>query len=394
MLVAKLFKLSSINILTGLINFLSTILIVKIFGLNIFGDFAIFSAYSAIATLVFAIIPPNLSIMKLQDDNNFNSILMTAYLMCNIFIIIILSILYYFDNNFFGLEVHLWVVIVFILMYSFFNLIDIQSQARNSLQRYFYYLLFQSIFKVIIIGFMFYYFVQYDINLLIISFILPQLLIFLFHIIYFKNEFFSTRINLKNMFLFLVNNFSLLKNYYIEIFLKRIKDNIVVLIFSNFLSKETIGIYSLLLKVGTFVLSQARIIEAFFMNRENLEKKSNKIESNIYLLSFFVQVLIIIVGIFYLKLSIDEYKFYLILIYSFIAYPYLNVIILRNKLYSTYKNSLIIYSLLSNIMVVLLLSFLAYSFKIHSIYIIVVTVIIAEATSSFYLKYLTRNKND
>lgn len=389
----KLFKLSSINIITGLINFLSTVLVVKIFGLNIFGEFAIFSAYIAIVTLVFAIIPPNLSVMKLQDDNNFNSILITAYLMCNILIIIVLSILYYFNNNFFGLEVNLWVVILFILMYSFFNLIDIQSQARNRLERYFYYLLFQSIFKVIIIGFMFYYFVQYDINLLIISFVLPQLLIFLFHIIYFKNDFLSIRMDIKKMFLFLVDDVSLLKNYYIEIFLKRIKDNIVVLIFSNFLSKEIIGLYSLLLKVGTFVLSQVRILESFFMNKENLQK-SNQIDNNIYLLSFFVQILIIIVGIVYLKLSIDEYKFYLILIYSFIAYPYLNVIILRNKLYATYKNGLIIYSLLLNIAIVLLSSFLAYILKIHSIYIIVVTVILAEATSSFYLKYLMRNKND
>lgn len=389
----KLFKLSSINILTGLINFLSTILIVKIFGLNIFGEFAIFSSYIAIITLVFAIIPPNLSVMKLQDDNKFNNILMTAYLVCNILIIIILSILYYFNNNLFGLKVDLWVVISFILMYSFFNLIDIQSQAKNRLQSYFYYLLFQSIFKVIIITFMFYYFVQYDINLLIISFVLPQLSVFLFHIIYFRNEFFNIKIDLKKVFQFLFNDFSLLKNYYIEIFLKRIKDNIVVLIFSNFLSKEIIGLYSLLSKVGTFVLSQARILESFFMNRENLQK-SNQIDNNIYLLSFLVQILIIIVGIVYLKLSIDEYKFYLILIYSFIAYPYLNVIILRNKLYSTYKNSLIIYSLLLNIAIVLLFSFLAYILKIHSIYIIVVTVILAEATSSFYLKYLMRNKND
>jgi hypothetical protein len=389
----KLFKLSSINILTGLINFLSTILIVKIFGIELLGEFAMFSSYIAIITLVFAIIPPNLSVMKLQDDNNFNNIFVTSYLICNILIIIVVSILYYFNSSFFGLEVNLWLVILFILMYSFFNLIDIQSQAKNKLQRYFYYLLFQSIFKVIIICFMFYYFVHYDINFLIISFVLPQLLMFLFHIIYFKNEFFSIKVDIKRMFLFLVNDFSLLKNYYIEIFLKRIKDNIVVLIFSNFLSKEIIGLYSLVLKVGTFVLSQARIIEAFFMNKENLQK-SNQIDNNIYLLSFLAQIMIIIVGVVYLKLSIDEYKFYLILIYSFIAYPYLNVIIRRNKLYSTYKNSLIVYSLLLNIAIVLLFGFLAYFLKIHSIYIIVITVVLAEATSSLYLKYLIRNKND
>lgn len=393
MLIKKLFKLSSINILTGLINFLSTILIVKIFGLNIFGEFSIFSAYIAMFTLIFAIIPPNLSVMKLQDDNSFNNILITAYLICNVLIIITLFILYYFSDNFFGLQVNLWVVIVFILMSSFFNLIDIQSQAKNRLKRYFYYLLFQSFFKVIIISFIFYYFHYYDLNLLIISFILPQLLIFLFHIIYFKNEFFSIKVDIKRMFLFLINDFSLLKNYYIEIFLKRIKDNIIVLIFSNFLSKEIIGLYSLLSKVGTFVLSQVRIIESFFMNRENLQK-SNQIDNKIYILSFLVQILIIIVGIIYLKLSIDEYKFYLIVIYSFIAYPYLNVIILRTKLYATYKNGLIIYSLLLNIAMVLLFSFLSYSLKIHSIYIIVITVILSESISSLHLKYFVRNKND
>lgn len=389
----KLFKLSSINIITGLINFLSTILIVKIFGLNIFGEFSIFSAYIAMVTLIFAIIPPNLSVMKLQDDNNFNNILITAYLFCNIIIVLLLSTLYYFSNNFFGLQVNLWVVILFILMYSFFNLIDIQSQAENKLQRYFYYLLFQSFFKVIIIGFMFYYFNYYDLNLLIISFILPQLLIFLFHIIYFKKECFNIKVDIKRMFLFLVNDFSLLKNYYIEIFLKRIKDNIAILIFSNFLSKEIIGLYSLLSKVGTFVLSQVRIIESFFMNRENLQK-SNQIDNKIYILSFLVQILIIIVGVVYLKLSIDEYKFYLIVIYSFISYPYLNIIILRNKLYSTYRNSFIIYSLLLNISIVLLFSFLGYILKIYSIYIIILTVILSELVSSFYLKYLVRNKHD
>jgi hypothetical protein len=382
----KLFKLSSINILTGIINFLSTILIVKMFGLNIFGEFAIFNAYLAIITLSFIIIPPNFSVTRLQDDNDFNNILTTAYLLCNISIIIILFILYYFYNNFFGLDINLWVIILSILMKSFFNLIDIQSQAKNKLQIYFKYLLFQSFFKVIIIGLIFYYFNQYNLNLLIISFVLPQFLIFLFHIFYFKSEFLNIKIDIKKMFLFLVNNFYLLKNYYIEIILKRTKENIIILFFSNFLSKEIIGLYSLLLKVGTFVLSQVRIIEAFFMNKKNLQN-SNLIDNKIYLLSFLFQILIIIVGLIYFKLTIGAYKIQLLLIYSFITYPYLNIIIRRNKLYNDYNNKPIIYSLLLSIITVTILYSIFYIFKYNSIYSIVLTVLMSETILSSTLIY-------
>lgn len=387
MILKKLLKLSSINIITSVINFISTIIIIQIFGLNTFGEFAIFTSYMGIFTLLYIIIPPNFSVMKIQDDKSFNNILICSYLLSGLLSIFLLYLIYYIKSDFFGLNLNIYLAIIFLLMYSFFNFIDIQSQANNTLTRYYFYLLFQAICKLIILAIIYYTFNNYDLNLLILSFVIPQIILVLFHFIYFRNEFQNIDIKTKNTLAFLINNFSKLKKYYLETFLKRIKDNILVLIFSNFMPKDIIGLYSLLVKAGTFILSQARILEALLMNRENL-KQANQIDNKIYLLAFFIQIIIIIVGIIYLKLSINEYKFWIIIFYSFISYPYLNIITIRNKLYSIYQNKLIIYSLLVYIITILLISLYIYIIKIESIYSIISTVLIAEFISAYYLKYL------
>jgi hypothetical protein len=391
MLFKKFFKLSSINIITGLINFFSTIIIVKIFGLFTFGEFAIFSVYIALLTIFFSILPPNYSVMKLQDNVSFLNIIQTSYFLFNILITIFISIIYYINSNFLGLEISIWIVLLYIAMYSFFNFIDIKSQATNTLNRYYIYLLVQSILKLILLGYIYYFFNNYTLDLLLIIFIIPQLLIFIFHITI------NQKIDIKNLFkindftVFLIKNFKDLKKYYIEIVLKRIKDNIIVLIFSNILSKEVIGLYALLIKVGTFVLSQVRILEAMLMNKENL-KNSSQIDDKIYLIAFLTQCLIITVGIVYLKLSVDKYYLELLVVYSFIAYPYLNVITIRNNLYAIYKNALIINSLVVYNLLILLFSFLTYIYNVNSIYSIIFTILISETISMFYLKILFKRR--
>ena len=70
----KLFSISILNTFTATVNFLSSYLIVRTLSLDIFGEFAIFSSYLAFGGLIYAIIPSNFSIFKLQDDKKISTL--------------------------------------------------------------------------------------------------------------------------------------------------------------------------------------------------------------------------------------------------------------------------------------------------------------------------------
>jgi len=327
----KLLKIFSINMISALINFLSTILILRLFGLKIFGQFAILSSYIGIFTLIYIIIPSNYAIFKIQDDNKFKETLFFNYIFSSFLIILLI----YVSSLFIEYQAFIELIILFSILTGIMSYFDTYLQAFNKLDKYFLILFISYLIKVTLLIILYVLDYSPTLNKLILINIISISISIVFGIKYI--ELFNIKVKtIKDYFLFLKKNFHTLKSYYVNTILKRLKDNALILIFSNITSNEIIGLYSLFTKIGMFVLGQLRVIEAFFMNRNNLNNIASIANKKI-LIGFISQILILVVGLIYLKLSTNKFMFFELFIYSFLSYPYIFFILMRNKILSLYK---------------------------------------------------------
>ncbi len=388
-MIKKILKLSAINTLSAGLNFLSTILIVKSFGLSILGEFTVFNALISLFLLVYIILPPNYSVFKLQDDEeylqyfNFNYIFVSLLFIPIIFILDILnlssvdSLLLYF-------------YIVFLAIQNYF---DTFFQATNQLKNYFLALFVVSSIRFLGLSYLFLtdgY--NFTLNLLLEIYLVPLVLVILALIFMNRETILKIPIlNIIQYFNYLKKHFIILRSYYLGTVTKRLKDNSLVLLFSTLVSSEIIGMYTLFVKVGTIVLSQIRVFEAFLMNRSNLVTMES-LKSTALIVGFIIQIVLIGIGLLYLKINTDSFHLLSLLIYSFIVYPYLQTILSRTKLLAKYNNSAINTSYFFYLVLIGISFIIANKMQIESLNYILVITILGELLISKTLAFKLRKQ--
>ncbi len=387
-----LIKIFSINFIGAIINFLSTILIIRLFGLEIFGQFAVISAYVGLFTLIYIIIPPSYAVFKIQDDDEFGKILFLNYLIASFLVGVIIFI----SNFFIVYNADIKLIILFAISIGFMNYFDVYLKAFNKLDRYYFVLFIFYCVKTVILIVLFIVECDYALNILIEINVFSYIVAMSFGFIkYIKvNNIINISFSLiSKYFLFLKNNFNILKHYYLNIILKRLKDNAITIILTQIVSNEIIGIYSLFVKVGMFVLGQARVVEAFFMNRNNLDKIS-LMENKKILLGLMLQLLILMLGLIYIKLSTNKFMFFELFIYSFLSYPYIYLIILRNKMLSLYQVKYLNYMYIFYLSELLFFYIFSRYYCINTIIAVLCFVVITDYTNVFYLNMINKVKNE
>jgi hypothetical protein len=387
----KLLSTSILNALAAGINFLSNYIIVRTLSLKIFGEFAIFSSYLAFGSLIYIIIPPNYSVFKLQDNQAFKIHLIRFFFLSSLLFSIYalgINLLFYNDLNF---------LIIFIFGISTYslNFFDIKFQASGQLRKYFLMLLIISVLKIaLIIIFYFADLLQSLTDLLLVmSFVQGTILI-----IYFYDE----RKLIKNIILkpalfintiiFIKENFKSFIPYYLNTFLKRIRENSIILIFSKVVSTETIGLFALFIKVDTFVLGLSRNIEAFFMNRENIHKHRNDFYQKAFYFAALLQILYLGVGISYMKIIANTFFWFEIFILSLLVYPHVYFLLARSELLSKYNNKESNISEGIYVFIVLIAFFISMIFQLNSIYLLLISYIIAKIGLQLFMIIKNRRK--
>jgi hypothetical protein len=380
----KLFTTSIINAATAVVNIFSSFIIVKVLSLQIFGELAIFSSYLALGGLIFALIPSNFSIFKLQDDKKYQTILLSFFILASVFFsffVVIMNISGLIKMNF--LIVYLFGISTFFLGYF-----DIKFQAFGQLNKYFIMLFIVSILKIFTLIVFFYLGRLNSLIDLIWTMNIVQLLVITFFLFQDRKELISIFKNVKSFketLLFIKNNFSIFKSYYLNTFLKRFRENIIVLIYSKFTSNDIIGLFSIFVKITSFVFGLSRTIEAFFMNRLNIEKFKDRFYQKIIYFAISLQIIFLIVGIIYLKFFVNKYYFFEILIQSFLVYPHVFFLLARSEMYSKYSNNEANISEIIYVVIVLISGVISYSFHLISIYPILTAFILSTFGLQFYM---------
>lgn len=388
----KIFSTSVLNTATAGINFLSSFIIIKVLSLEIFGEFAIFSSYLVFGGLIYAIIPSNFSIFKLQDDKNFKTILLSFF---------ILSSILFFPFVFFvclsGLiKIDIWTVYFFGMTTFFLGYFDIKFQALGKLNKYFFMLFIISALKIVTLGIFYYADQLNNLSNLLWTMTLVQAPIILYYLVEDKVEIkhiITQKSTWKTTILYIKVNFIIFKHYYLNTFLKRIRENVIVLIFSRFISIDVIGLFSLFVKITSFVLGLSRTLEAFFMNRENIKEYRSLFYQKIFYFSFFLQLLFLGIGLIYLKIFVDKYYFFEILIQSFLVYPHVYFLLARSEMLSKYNNKEVNISEVLYMTIALLGAGISFSFNFTSIYPILITFISATFGLQLYMIYSHKIRN-
>lgn len=370
------------NILTAGINFVSSYFIVQWLGLNILGDFTIISSYVGLGTLIFAIIPPNFSVIRIQDDQSFEGTLALFFVLSGfVYVIYLLAVMML------GLvQIPFELLLFFAFPLAFQNYFDIVLQAENRLLFYFVFLFAVALLKMLCMLVFKFTGLLDGVNMLVLANALPQFIGILGLIIWKRKLFFSLNIwSVRAATQYIRDNLRQFTPYYANTFLKRVRENSTVMLFNIFVANDVIGLFALFTKIEQFVLGLVRNIEAFFVNKENIRDYKDTFNVHFLKLSLVVQAIYIVTGAVYMFTMTGSPYFFLIFIASWLVYTHIKYLLIRAELLVIYENSdanvseiLYLFMMLAGVLV-------CYGAGFKGFYAIVITTLLSRAVLQVYL---------
>jgi hypothetical protein len=380
----KIFSTSWLNASAAGVNFISNFLIVHALSLEIFGKFAVFNSYLAFGGLIYIIIPPNYSVFKLQDNSSFRLHLIRFFILSS-FAFSLYSLFIYL---FFFRDINYFTIFFFGVSTFYINYFDIKFQAGGELIKYFKMLLLVAIGKVILIVFSYYNNMLHSLSDLLWTMSFVQVIIIFYYSLndkkILKDIFLSPESFLKTI-QFIRENFKDFMPYYLNTILKRIRENSIVLVFNNIVSAETLGVFSLFMKIDAFVLGLSRNVEAFFMNRENIKNHKSDFYNKIILFAFILQALYFIIGLVYMKIITNTLYWIEIFVLSLLTYPHVYFLLARAELLSNFNNKESNISEIIFVLVVLFGYIISKILTLNSVYLLLITFIVAKFGLQLYM---------
>lgn len=377
----KIFAISFVNVLNSVLGFLTTFLVVRFISVDVLGEYTVFLSMIGLISVVFSIIPPNYSVIKFQEDVFFKNILFLNYIIVSILIFLALIVFDLF------IKIDVLKIFVFVVSTGFLNYIDIYSQAKSKLKSYYYFLLFISILKFLVILYMIHFHLL-SFNLLLYYFTIVHLCI-IFIICFFKRKniiSFLIKPSLAiDLLKFLTTNFISFKPYYFNSIIKKFRTTSIVLVFDLFVSKSTIGLFSLFVKVLSFSNGLFRIIEAFFMNKLNQTNHKKLFKSKLNLIGGALFVINFLTGLVYLKINVDQFYFIENIILSTLSFSYIKFIYTRSELLIGYQNKTLNYSELIFIVILYTMSGFMYYFNLTGLIYLVLSYYISTLILQLYV---------
>jgi hypothetical protein len=389
-LYSKLLSTSLLNAFGVSINFFTNFIIIKTLSIEIFGEFVVFTSYLAFLGLLYELIPTNFSVFKLQDNFDFKFHLIRFFIVTSFLIIVALIFL----KLFFFSNISLYLILLFSLSTYSLNFFNITFQASGKIENYFWLLLILSILKFFMILIFHYFNFLNSLSSLLLSISLAQFFILFSYSFYERNNLkliFSSPNSFIDTYSFIIQNFHSFKPYYLNTFLKRVRENSIILIFSRLVSIETLGLFSLFLKIDSFVLGLARNFETIFMNRNNSHIYRKLFIQKVGFLGIFLQILYFVVGVLYMKIIVDKFYYFEIFIQSILVYPYIHFLLARSDQLSKFNNEESNISEVFYVLIVVLISIIGMILKINSIYFILTAYIFAKLGSHLYMIFKSKS---
>lgn len=333
-LIRKLLAVNIWNFAYSLFSFLSNFIIARILGVSFFGEFSIISVYIAVMGLVFILIPPNSAVFEYQDSDKFKNIYFSFFLVASFLYSALLAIICFFSN-----EINLSVCpfLIYAVSLMWYNYVDVTYQATGRLKKYFMILAFSSIAKCLLIIAFYYLQILSTIDSLLWAMAIPQVFFLALALYRDIGSQITNIIGPQHIVAYLDKNIRKYLPYYLNSSLKRLQDQSSIFLFNFFITKEQLGVFSLLIKALTFVVSLLRTVEAYFVNRSNFGIEFSIIKRRQYLLAFSAQFFFIVFASAYMYLMLSQYFFLEILVLSMFLFFYVPSLLVRAELLAKYN---------------------------------------------------------
>ncbi|WP_369600013.1 hypothetical protein AAIA72_09120 [Hahella sp. SMD15-11] len=335
MIFKKILFQTILNLANSFFAFLFVYALVHYGSTKLVGELYIALAACSMVLLVQLVMPPNFSLMRIQDKIGVSKIVTSFY--CYIQpLVFIVSILV--GKYLLSFDIYLSFLFgVFCCLTGIFNLFDVLFQAKARLDIFLSLQTLWSIMKLagVIVLSPEIISIKSLISIFVISQIFVLILMFIFAFrIYGKA---LRPVSLRRLNSYLKASYVLAKNYYLSAFIKKIIDNAPAIVFYPVLSRDVIGAFSLYQKCLTFGVSLIRTIESLLLNRGFFEIFNRKI---LYIAAPCSQLFVLCFGAIYLYSTIGV-SWPDLTIFSFTVYPISIVISERAKLLSSYRINII-----------------------------------------------------
>ncbi len=377
----RLIDLTIWNSLAAGLNFFSNILLVRTGGISMFGTYALLLSSIGMLSLIQVLIPSSFAIVRMQDDKLFPRIYTSFFMGTMVMITLLCFIL--------SLIVHTPVGVLIVMSWSviFPFYADALFQAQNRLRSYFVLLFLIALSRIIAVMLWAYTDKTRNIEYFIILSGISSLAITFIFLVPYRHLFSIDPKAFLTVFDFLRKESVLLRQYYFSSAIKTINGHLITLVASTWVNREVLGVYSLLMKVNTFITGLARTPETVMIHREGIRRFADDIYKNTWWLGLLVQVAYLFVGPAYLYFSTGEsfWKFHFFL--SFLVYPYLFFSQARAKRIIRYDNSLQQISMAAFSVCVLVFTLLKFLIGFH-ISLVVITSLFAVASFFQYAVFL------
>lgn len=331
-IVRKLFDLSVWNTAAAGINFLANILIARSLGIEIFGEFVYLSAIAGLISLLFVIIPPNYAIIRYQDDPSFRFTYTAYFILINGLLFIPVVVLSQYT------KIPVWLFYLFVFSGSFQAYIDVVLQAENKLKQYYFLIFIQALIKILLLGTLLLPGWVKDYRGLVLLISVAQSVIAVYFVFSRRAVFTSSLSFFGTMFRLIRSKLRIFYPYYFNLSLKRLDSNIIILLFAPMVSKEVLGIYSLLIKVYQFITGLVRTAESLFLYKANIKDYHHSYMKNAWYIAGLLQAGLILTGLVYMKSTTGSYYFLYLIMLSFLLLPYVFFIKSRANFLASYRN--------------------------------------------------------
>ncbi len=392
MKLGKLFLSSSIgSIASAALNLLATIAIVRWYGDGAFTDYSIDLAYLALIGILIELIPSNFSVFKLQDNPEFIkvislfTILMTLISFAITVITLQLAPLFKSDTY--------WIA-AYSSVLAFKKYLDIRLQSLGRIKEFFIIEATIAGLRLLLLWIFFCLNIPSTMSIWG-SIVIATTIIYCIWILANKEELRNFTQCLSNQsWSKLLQHRNIYPSYYFGIILKRVRDNIIIIVAPHILlNKQDLASFFLAYRGLSFALGQIKIIEAILNFRKALETAKSISIMQMFLIAIGAQllsVLAIALIIFSSGLSFSDWSAVIIL--SLICWVYVFYSRIRANALSNYQQRSINISSLVYIALISLMFFILIYSKNANIILFSIVLLISEIFSVFTLKLLHKGR--
>jgi hypothetical protein len=348
-LLGHIAKPATASISLTIINLVTTIIIIRILGEHVYADFAIDMAVLTLVFLVLEVVPSSYVIFRLQDNYRWNSALVPQTILGTLLSMLIIAMLAYTADAFIAFSA--W-IFPYVIASALKRHIDISLQAHGRLYQFFAIETLAASLRLPILFIFIWVGLANETALwasLALGLLLSQSIWMLWSRATFEQLILANR---REYWALLWHERREYSKYYLNVFLKRIRDSLPPLIAARlFADKAELAAFLLAYRGILAAMSQARLVESVLNHRKNQKQLFNLYPEQRFIIAAGTQLMCLVATVLlFFSAGIVKPPWDTVIILSCLSWPTTLMMQERARSHSTFDAHHVTQSLIAYIL--------------------------------------------